>query len=88
MSTSIKDEKTVDTLADKAMRAETYVKENNYDVFLFGIAEALENVKRLNPKETYFVHMSHHVGLHADAEKLLPSGVHFAFDGLALSLHL
>lgn len=52
------------------------------------IAEALENVKRLNPKETYFVHMSHHVGLHADAEKLLPSGVHFAFDGLALSLHL
>lgn len=45
MSTSIKDEKTVDTLADKAMRAEAYVKENNYDVFLFGIAEALENVR-------------------------------------------
>lgn len=50
------------------------------------VAEALENVKRLNPKQTYFVHMSHHVGLHAEAEKLLPAGVHFAFDGLTLTL--
>ena len=51
------------------------------------ISEALVNVKRLNPKETYFVHMSHHVGRHAEAGKLLPPGVHFAYDGLTLSLH-
>ena len=50
------------------------------------IDEALENVKRLNPKETYFVHMSHHMGLHEEAEKQLPPHVHFAYDGLAIEL--
>ena len=50
------------------------------------ISEALENVKLVAPKETYFVHMSHHVGLHAEAEKELPPHVHYAYDGLELSL--
>ena len=50
------------------------------------ISEALENVKRLAPKETYFVHMSHHVGLHAEVEKELPPHVHFAYDGLTIEL--
>lgn len=50
------------------------------------ISEALENVKLIAPKETYFVHMSHHAGLHAEAEKELPPHVHFAYDGLELSL--
>ena len=48
------------------------------------INEALENVKRLAPKETYFVHMSHHVGLHAEAEQMLPEHVHFAYDGMVI----
>ena len=50
------------------------------------ISEALENVKLVAPKETYFVHMSHHAGLHAEAEKELPPHVHYAYDGLELSL--
>jgi phosphoribosyl 1,2-cyclic phosphate phosphodiesterase len=50
------------------------------------IGEALENVKRLAPKETYFVHMSHHIGLHAEAEKMLPLHVHFAYDGLVIEV--
>ena len=50
------------------------------------IGEALENVGRLSPKEAYFVHMSHHVGLHAEAGMLLPSYVHFAYDGLTIEL--
>ena len=50
------------------------------------ISEALENVKLIAPKETYFVHMSHHAGLHVEAEKELPPHVHFAYDGLELSL--
>ena len=50
------------------------------------IGEALENVDRLAPKETYFVHMSHHVGLHEEAEKELPPHVHFAYDGLEIIL--
>ena len=50
------------------------------------ISEALENVKLVAPKETYFVHMSHHAGLHAEAEKELPPHVHFAYDGMVLTL--
>ena len=50
------------------------------------ISEALEAVKRLAPKETNFVHMSHHAGLHEEAEKLLPPHVHYAYDGLEISL--
>jgi phosphoribosyl 1,2-cyclic phosphate phosphodiesterase len=48
------------------------------------ISEALANVKLVAPKETYFVHMSHHAGLHAEAEKELSPQVHFAYDGLAI----
>ena len=50
------------------------------------ISEALENVARLTPQETYFVHMSHHIGLHEVAEKELPLHVHFAYDGLTMEL--
>ena len=50
------------------------------------ISEALENVKRLAPKETYFVHMSHNVGLHIEAERELPLHIHYAYDGLIIEL--
>lgn len=50
------------------------------------LSEALENAKRIGAKETYFVHMSHHIGMHAEAEKLLPPHVHFAYDGLEIRL--
>lgn len=48
------------------------------------VTEALENVRRLAPRETFFVHMSHHIGLHAEAMNSLPPHVHFAFDGLVI----
>ena len=35
---------------------------------------------------TYLIHMSHHLGLHATEDALLPPGFHFAFDGLVLEL--
>lgn len=50
------------------------------------IGEALENVRRLSPKETYFIHMSHHIELHEEAQKQLPPHVHFAYDGLTIEL--
>ena len=50
------------------------------------ISEALENVKLVAPKETYFVHMSHHAGLHAEAEKELPPHVLFAYDGMVVEV--
>ena len=54
-STGISDENTVDMLSDKALKGEHYVKEDNYDVFLFGIAESLENIRcETSPQNEYF----------------------------------
>ncbi|MCQ2195109.1 MAG: MBL fold metallo-hydrolase [Paludibacteraceae bacterium] len=48
------------------------------------IEEALAIVEKIKPKKTYFVHMSHDFGLHAEQENQLPAGVHVAYDGLSI----
>lgn len=49
-----------------------------------GVDEALFNIDRIRPRETYLIHMSHRIGLHSVAEKELPAGVYYAYDGLAV----
>ncbi len=50
------------------------------------VLEALRVVDYLAPRETYFTHMMHHIGLHAKIEKCLPKNVHFAYDGLVVEI--
>ena len=50
------------------------------------VLEALRIVDFLSPRETYFTHMMHHMGLHAKIEKCLPAGVYFAYDGLVVEI--
>lgn len=50
------------------------------------VLEALEIVDFIKPRETYFTHMMHHIGLHAKIEKCLPAGVHLAYDGLVVEM--
>lgn len=69
----------LDVLVMNALRTEAHYTHQN-------VSEALGNVARLKPKETYFVHMSHNIGLHEDAEKELPPHVHFSYDGLEIVL--
>ena len=52
----------------------------------FNLSEALEMVETIRPRQTYFTHLSHKMGLHADVEKELPDGVSLAFDGLQLTI--
>jgi phosphoribosyl 1,2-cyclic phosphate phosphodiesterase len=52
----------------------------------FNLTEALEMVETVRPRQTYFTHLSHKMGLHADVEKELPNAVSLAFDGLQVSL--
>ena len=52
----------------------------------FTIEEALALVEEIQPVRTYFVHMSHQVGLHCEVEKTLPPGVSLAHDGLVIEL--
>ena len=51
-----------------------------------GLEEALVNIARIRPKLAYLTHMSHRIGLHEEIEKQLPPGVHYAYDGLELTL--
>ena len=48
------------------------------------LGEALALAERIAPEETYFVHMSHRIGLHAEIEHRLPPHTHYAYDGLRL----
>ena len=48
------------------------------------LAEALDTARRIGAKETYFIHMSHHIGLQAEVERQLPPHVYFASDGLVI----
>lgn len=51
----------------------------------FNLEEALNIVKQLNPKHAYLTHSSHHMGLYADMEKILPENVTLGFDELCFN---
>ena len=48
------------------------------------IPEALAAAERIGARETYFIHMSHHAGLHVEINRQLPPHVHFAYDGMEI----
>lgn len=50
------------------------------------VLEALAVIDYLKPRETYFTHLMHHIGLHAKIEKCFPNGVHLAYDGLEIEV--
>lgn len=50
----------------------------------WNVEEAMKAVERIKPQHTYFTHMSHEIGLHADTNPKLPAGVELAYDGLEI----
>lgn len=48
------------------------------------VAQALDLVAKLQPKQTYFTHISHLMD-HSEVSRSLPAGVYLAYDGLTLS---
>jgi phosphoribosyl 1,2-cyclic phosphate phosphodiesterase len=48
--------------------------------------EALALVEKINPKKTYFTHISHLLGFHEAVEAKLPKNVYLAYDGLKFSV--
>ncbi|MBR5469640.1 MAG: MBL fold metallo-hydrolase [Paludibacteraceae bacterium] len=75
---------------------EEYKKLENLDILIINalrkkthhshqtINEALKQIERINPKQAYLIHMSHHIGLHNDVQKSLPSNVTIAYDNLEI----
>ncbi|SFS32316.1 phosphoribosyl 1,2-cyclic phosphate phosphodiesterase [Lutibacter maritimus] len=51
------------------------------------LEEALDLINELQPKKTYLTHISHHLGFHAEIEKILPENVFIAYDELVLEIN-
>ncbi len=69
----------IDTLVVSALRKAEHISHQN-------IEQAIALSRKIGAKKTYFTHMSHHAGLHAEIEKEIPSNMFFAYDGLELIL--
>ncbi|HRS68062.1 MAG TPA: MBL fold metallo-hydrolase [Paludibacteraceae bacterium] len=50
------------------------------------VNEALAQIERIQPKQAYLIHMSHHFGLHEERQKVLPKNIYVAYDGLQLKI--
>jgi phosphoribosyl 1,2-cyclic phosphate phosphodiesterase len=68
-----------DVLVLNALRRESHISH-------FTLAEAIELCNELKPKQAYFTHISHQLGLHDDVNSELPSNIQLAYDGLELEL--
>ena len=66
--------KNVDCLVVNALRIEPHDTHQS-------LADALDMAEKVGAKQTWFIHMSHQIGLHAEVEQLLPEGIHLAYDG-------
>ena len=60
--------------------------QRNPHISHFNLEEALAMVQRIRPAKTYFTHISHNLGLHADVSKELPADVMLSYDGLQLDV--
>jgi phosphoribosyl 1,2-cyclic phosphate phosphodiesterase len=50
------------------------------------IKEAIDLVEQIKPKQTFFTHLSHHVGLHEEVIKTLPPNITLAYDDLSFEV--
>ena len=69
----------LDVLVLNALREEPHHSHLNLE-------EAIELVQQIGAKTTYFTHISHHLGFHAEVEQNLPKNVHLAYDNLSISI--
>lgn len=67
----------VEILILNALRIKPHITHQNLE-------EALETSRRIGARESYFIHMSHQMGLHAEIDRRLPPHVHLAYDGLEI----
>ncbi|MCQ2974514.1 MAG: MBL fold metallo-hydrolase [Bacteroidales bacterium] len=51
----------------------------------FTLAQALDIIKIVNPKQAYLTHIGHQMGFHSQVQDSLPKNVYLAFDGLKLN---
>lgn len=52
----------------------------------FNLGEAIELAQELKAEQTFFTHISHQLGKHAEVEAGLPASIHLAYDRLTLEI--
>lgn len=52
----------------------------------FTLSEAISFAQSIGAESTYFTHVSHRMGKHAEVSKELPPNIYFAYDGLEVML--
>ena len=50
------------------------------------VSDAIDFAHRLGVRRTYLTHLTHKIGRYAEANKRLPEGVSFAYDGLQIDV--
>ena len=71
--------KNLDVLVINALRFDPHPSHLNVD-------EAIDIINQINPKMTYFTHISHNMGFHEEVCEKLPANVTLAYDGLVVEL--
>ncbi len=69
--------KNLDVLVLNALRKEEHHSHLN-------LKEALSLSEKINPKKTFFTHISHHMGFHDEIQKTLPTNTYIAYDNLSI----
>lgn len=49
------------------------------------LQEALNLIQKIQPEQSYIVHVSHQIGLHAEVDLQLPLNVHLGYDGMEIN---
>ncbi|MDQ7947883.1 MAG: MBL fold metallo-hydrolase [Pedobacter sp.] len=65
-------------LVVNALQKQSHISHLTFD-------EAIAFAGQIGAEMTYFTHISHNLGLHADVEKELPPHIRLAYDGLVIS---
>lgn len=50
------------------------------------VADAIDFARSVGARQTFLTHLTHHIGLHDDANSRLPDDVRFAYDGLEIEI--
>ena len=74
----------IEKLQDLEILVINALRYEEHDTHL-NVREALALIEKIKPKQTYFTHISHYMGFHAEVEAQLPDHVHLAYDGLTLT---
>jgi phosphoribosyl 1,2-cyclic phosphate phosphodiesterase len=68
-----------DVLVLNALRQQEHISHLNLE-------EAIAIAQKLKPRLTFFTHISHLMGRHEEVERVLPEGIHLAYDGLQVDV--